>query len=68
MLGPPIAVYYQLVATEYGSFRSSSCHSTDGNAVASTCIFYDVAQGTFCAESTLLALDASDFPAIGIAG
>jgi hypothetical protein len=45
MLGTPIAVYYQLVATEYGSFRSSSCHSTDGNAVASTCIFYEVAQG-----------------------
>jgi len=43
--GNPNLVYYQLAATEYGASGSSSCNSSLGNAVASTCIFYDVTQG-----------------------
>ena len=43
--GNPAPVYYQLAAAEYGSSGSSSCNSTSGNAVASTCIFYDVTLG-----------------------
>jgi subtilase family serine protease len=43
--GNPNPVYYQLAASEYGSTGSSSCNSSQGNAVASTCIFYDVTDG-----------------------
>ena len=37
-------MYYQLAATEY-NLSSSACNSSNGNGVASTCIFYDVTQG-----------------------
>src|SRR2546429_6618357 len=40
--GNPAPVYYQLAAGEYGSVGNSSCNSDHGNAVASSCIFYDV--------------------------
>jgi subtilase family serine protease len=43
--GNPNPVYYALAAAEYGATGSSKCNSTVGNAVASTCIFYDVTQG-----------------------
>jgi subtilase family serine protease len=43
--GNPNAVYYKLAATEYGAGGSTSCNSTNGNTVGSTCIFYDVTQG-----------------------
>ena len=43
--GNPNPAYYQLAATEYGSIGSSSCNSSNGNGVASTCVFYDVTQG-----------------------
>ncbi|HKW26875.1 MAG TPA: protease pro-enzyme activation domain-containing protein [Terriglobales bacterium] len=43
--GNPNPVYYQLAASEYGSSGSTSCNSTLGNGVASTCVFYDVTQG-----------------------
>src|SRR6266571_810258 len=43
--GNPAPVYYQLAAAEYGSTGSTSCNSSSGNAVASTCIFYDVTLG-----------------------
>jgi subtilase family serine protease len=43
--GNPNSVYYSLARTEYGSSGSTSCNSTSGNKVASTCIFYDVTQG-----------------------
>ena len=43
--GNPNPVYYQLAASEYGSSGNSSCNSTIGTGVASTCIFYDVTQG-----------------------
>ena len=42
--GNPAPAYYQLAAAEYGSSGSSSCNSSNGNAV-STCIFYDVTFG-----------------------
>jgi hypothetical protein len=43
--GNPNPIYYQLAATEYGANGDSSCNSTLGNAVASSCIFYDVTLG-----------------------
>jgi subtilase family serine protease len=43
--GNPAHVYYQLAAAEYGSSGSSSCNSNNGNAVTSSCIFYDVTLG-----------------------
>jgi subtilase family serine protease len=43
--GNPNTVYYKLAATEYGSGGSSTCNSTNGNSVGSSCIFYDVTLG-----------------------
>jgi hypothetical protein len=43
--GNPNTVYYSLAATEYGASGNSSCSATLGNAVGSSCIFYDVTQG-----------------------
>jgi len=43
--GNPNPSYYQLAATEYGSSAISSCNSSNGAAVAGSCIFYDVTQG-----------------------
>src|SRR5205814_309578 len=43
--GNPAPVYYQLAAGEYGPVGNSSCNSDHGNAVASSCIFYDVTSG-----------------------
>jgi hypothetical protein len=43
--GNPNPVYYQLAASEYGSSGTSSCNSTLGRGVASSCVFYDVTQG-----------------------
>jgi hypothetical protein len=43
--GNPNPAYYQLAANEYGSGGSGSCNSSNGNTVASSCIFYDVTLG-----------------------
>lgn len=43
--GNPNYTYYKLAASEYGSSGSSSCNSTKGNGVASSCKFYDVTEG-----------------------
>ena len=43
--GNPNPVYYQLAATEYGQSGNSSCNSSLGNQVDSSCIFYDITQG-----------------------
>jgi len=43
--GNPNPVYYSLAATEYGASGDTSCNSTLGNTVASSCIFYDVTLG-----------------------
>ncbi|HUJ33059.1 MAG TPA: protease pro-enzyme activation domain-containing protein, partial [Candidatus Acidoferrum sp.] len=42
--GNPNPIYYQLAANEYSS-GGSSCNSSNGNTVASSCIFYDVTLG-----------------------
>jgi Pro-kumamolisin, activation domain/Divergent InlB B-repeat domain len=43
--GLPTVRLYQLAAAEYGSSGNSSCNSSNGNAVGSSCIFYDVTLG-----------------------
>jgi uncharacterized membrane protein YkoI len=43
--GNPNPSYYQLAAAEYGSSVGSSCNSSNGNTVPSSCIFYDVTLG-----------------------
>ena len=43
--GNPNFVYYQLAAAQYGAKGDQACNSTLGNAVASSCIFYDVTLG-----------------------
>ena len=43
--GNPNPVYYQLASAEYGSTGNSSCDSSKGNAIATTCIFNDVTLG-----------------------
>jgi hypothetical protein len=43
--GNPNPVYYKLAAKEYGPSGNSSCNSTKGNAVANSCIFYDITLG-----------------------
>jgi hypothetical protein len=43
--GNPNPTYYSLASAEYGKSGNSGCNSTLGNAVSSTCIFYDVTQG-----------------------
>ena len=43
--GNPNPVYYSLAAAEYGASGNSSCNSTLGKGVASSCVFYDVTQG-----------------------
>ncbi|MBV8899693.1 MAG: VCBS repeat-containing protein, partial [Verrucomicrobia bacterium] len=44
--GNPNYRYYQLAAQEYGSSMSTACDSSLGNAVASSCIFYDITMGS----------------------
>jgi hypothetical protein len=44
-LTPAKAIHYQLAANEYGGSGNVACNSSNGNGVASTCIFYDVTQG-----------------------
>jgi hypothetical protein len=43
--GLPNVRLYQLAAAEYGSSGNSSCNSSNGNTVGSSCIFYDVTLG-----------------------
>ena len=43
--GNPNPTYYALAKAEYGASGNSACSSTLGNAVGSSCIFYDVTQG-----------------------
>ncbi|MFM0092164.1 hypothetical protein PQR46_35325 [Paraburkholderia sediminicola] len=43
--GNPNPVYYSLAATEYLSGGTSTCNSSRGNGVASTCVFYDITLG-----------------------
>src|SRR5208283_4024271 len=50
--GNPNPLYYSLAAAEYGESGDSSCNSTLGNAVGSSCIFYDVTLGDMDANCT----------------
>ncbi len=50
--GNPNPFYYQLAASEYGSSGSSACNSSNGNGVASSCIFYDVTLGDMDVDCT----------------
>jgi hypothetical protein len=50
--GNPNLVLYQLAAAEYGANGSSACNSSNGNGVASSCIFYDVTAGDMVAPCT----------------
>jgi len=43
--GNPNPVLYALAATEYGVSGNTSCNSTLGKTVASTCVFYDITLG-----------------------
>ncbi len=43
--GQPDYVYYSLAGAEYGATGNSACSSTLGNAVGSSCVFYDVTLG-----------------------
>ena len=43
--GNPNPTYYALADAEYGKSGSTSCNSTLGNGVASSCIFYNVTEG-----------------------
>jgi subtilase family serine protease len=43
--GNPNPRYYALANAEYGASGSSTCNSTNGNGVGSSCIFYDVTLG-----------------------
>ena len=43
--GNPNPIYYKIAAAEYGARGSATCNSSNGNAVGSSCVFYDVTQG-----------------------
>ncbi len=43
--GNPNPVYYKIAQAEYGATGSATCNSSKGNAVATSCVFYDVTQG-----------------------
>ncbi len=43
---------YSLASTEYGSTGNAACNSTNGNRVASNCIFYDVTLGDIAVNCT----------------
>jgi Viral BACON domain len=50
--GNPNYRYYQLAVDEYGATDSSTCNSSNGNAVGSSRIFYDVTLGDNDANCT----------------
>jgi subtilase family serine protease len=43
--GNPNPTLYSLAATEFGSTGNASCNSSLGNAVGSSCVFYDITLG-----------------------
>jgi subtilase family serine protease len=43
--GNPNPTLYKLASTEYGTSGSSSCNSSNGASIGSSCIFNDVTQG-----------------------
>ena len=43
--GNPNPTYYRIANAEYGWNGSSTCNSSNGKAVGSSCVFYDVTLG-----------------------
>src|SRR5271154_4627202 len=41
----PNTTYYALASSEYGTTGSTTCNSSLGSSVGSSCIFYDITQG-----------------------
>ena len=58
--GYPNPTYYSIAKTEYGASGDASCNSTLGNAVGSSCIFYDVTEGDMDVPCT--GIDCYDDP------
>jgi hypothetical protein len=52
--GLPTVRLYQLAAAEYGASGNSSCNSSNGNAVGTSCIFYDITLGSTATPCTNL--------------
>jgi len=52
-------VYYAIARSEYGSSGNPSCNSSLGNAVGSSCVFYDVTQGSIFLPCTVSASSAT---------
>jgi len=50
--GLPNPAYYSLASSEYGESGSSTCNSSNGNAVGGSCIFYDVTLGDMDVDCT----------------
>jgi subtilase family serine protease len=50
--GNPDSVYYSLANTEYGTSGSTTCNSSNGNTVGSSCVFYDITQGNMDVNCT----------------
>ena len=50
--GNPNPVLYKIAAAEYGASGSSTCNSSNGNTVGSSCIFYDVTLGDMIVDCT----------------
>ena len=50
--GNPNPTYYSLAAAEYGASGDVACNSSLGNAVNSSCIFYDVTVGDMDVDCT----------------
>ena len=50
--GNPNPTYYKLAATEYGTSGSTTCNSSKGNGVATSCTFYDVTLGDMDVDCT----------------
>jgi subtilase family serine protease len=50
--GNPNPTYYSLAKTEYGTTGSTTCNSTLGNGVGTSCVFYDVTQGDMDVDCT----------------
>jgi subtilase family serine protease len=61
-VGNPNVKYYSIAAKEYGTTGSTTCNSTLGVGVASTCTFYDITLGDIdvnCKGSVNCYLDAA---------
>ena len=52
-------VYYQIANTEYGVSGNSSCNSSLGNAVGTSCTFYDVTIGSIYLPCTYSSSNAT---------